>query len=946
MKTIRLTVVTIAVVALAIAITFAQSVSRGRAEVASEESLAPHLHEHQPRLAYDTGTAAVWQDLERLGTIASALHVTAHPDDEDGGMLTFESRGRGARMALLTLTRGEGGQNLMSADFFDALGILRTEEQLAADRYYGVEQMFTPAIDYGFSKTADEARQKWGEDRVVGAVVLAIREFRPLVVIARFQGTPRDGHGHHQMSGIAAREAFAAAGDPTKYPEQLRDGLRPWTPLKLYMDNVHSNETWNVVIHSGDYKPTLGDTYADISRRGWWNHRTQFGGGYYAHTGVYDSYYKRLAPDGEGADKEKSFFSGINVGITGMAQFWNSNAAAENSPGASRIHSPAGAAPAWLTAGLEAIARNVQQAQRQFSAAGGNGHPEALAPVLARGLGMTRALRRRVEDAANRPAGADEVARELDLKIRQYEDAIADALGVEMYAYVAPEQQPTGFFARFVWQDTPRVVIPNEKFNVKIELTSRSPLPVAVKSVGLRASDAAWQLPADQTGGRVQEDQAAGAGQRAQELAGDHAETWRFELQTPAAPVLTRPYWHPRDSVEHSWYDLDRPQYELRPLAPYPLSAVAELTVNGLPVKIRRRVLTTEHVKGVGQQFVPLMTAPAISVTLAPRAGIVPLATQTVALTATVHSNVEGGAKGSVALDLPAGWTSEPANAAFDVEKQGEDATLDFTIHAAARDGARYRIGAVADWNGQQFREGYREVGYMGITPYPLYRPAAYRTTGVQVQVAPGLRIGYIMGTGDSVPAAMRVLGVTPHPITPGELASADLSQYDEIMLGVRAYVARDDVKRYNGRLLDYVRNGGVLVVQYNTFEFDHDYGPYPYKMGSGQEVTDETAAVEILDPRNPVLSFPNRITEADFDGWVEQRGSRFFDSWAPEYEALLSSHDPGQAPQRGGLLFARYGRGIYVLQSYALYRQLPEGVPGSYRLLANLLSLPKSSAR
>jgi hypothetical protein len=253
----------------------------------------------------------------------------------------------------------------------------------------------------------------------------------------------------------------------------------------------------------------------------------------------------------------------------------------------------------------------------------------------------------------------------------------------------------------------------------------------------------------------------------------------------------------------------------------------------------------------------------------------------------------------------------------------------------------------VAEYSGRQYREGYEVTGYPGVRPYFLYRPAMYQTTGVDVKVAPDLKVGYVTGSGDDVPSALEPLGIKVNFLSPADVASGDLSKYDAILLGVRAYAARDDLKTNNNRLLEYVKNGGVVIVQYNTPEYDHNYGPYPYVMGRNpQEVTDEASEVTILNPSNPVFNWPNKITQKDFAGWVEERGSKWIQTWDPQYEALLETHDEGQAPQKGGLLYAKYGKGIYIYNAYAFYRQLPEGVPGAYRIFANMISLPKNPQR
>lgn len=877
-------------------------------------------------LPLDRGAAGTWQMLQRLGTTASALQITAHPDDEDGGMLTFEARGQGVRMGLLTLTRGEGGQNVISDDYFDAAGILRTREVLDADRFYGVRtQMFTRALDYGYSRSVDEARRKWGEARVLADVVRAIRTFRPLVILSRFQGAARDGHAHHQMAGLLARAAFVAAADPNQFPDQIRAGLRPWRVRKLYMDNVRAQEVWNVDVSSGGYNPVLGDTYVDIARHGWWQHVSQYGGGAIPHPGAYHSYYKRLAPNRAGADHESGFFDGIDTSLSGLAAW------AGPQP------------PAWLSAALGQIARDVAAARDAFRMTA----PQACVPALARGLARTRQLEKRLAIAAEIPAAArDDIAAELAGKDRQFQEALADALAVQVLPVVSPPRPASGFFARFAWNDTLRIAIPGATFGVGVDVSSRAPVPVRVADVHLEAQ---WQSSGETASTppqRIAPSSSPGAAD-AGLLAGDQVATWQFQVPVPTDAGYTRPYWRPRQSVEESWYQLRDPAYLLRPFAPYPLSAVATLIVDGVPIQVRRPVLTGRHETGLGQVLLPLMVGPAISVALAPRAGIIPIrpgdSTAHFELTAQISSNVAGAASGTVRLDLPPGWSSEPDVATITLPREGAEAALRFRVTPGQVAAREYAVTAVATFAGQTYREGYRMVGYRGIRPYPFYQPATVHTTGVKLSLASGVRLGYVMGTGDSVPQALATLGVVPHLLSPEELASGDLHQFDEIMLGVRAYAAREDLRRFNQRLLQYVREGGVLVVQYNTTEMNHDFGPYPYDMSEGVRVSQEEQPVTILRPDSPLLTFPNRITEADFQGWVEERGHGFWNQWAPQYQPLLETHDEGQAPQKGGLLVAAYGRGLYVYDAYALYRQLTEGVPGSFRMLANLVSLPKA---
>jgi hypothetical protein len=364
-------------------------------------------------------------------------------------------------------------------------------------------------------------------------------------------------------------------------------------------------------------------------------------------------------------------------------------------------------------------------------------------------------------------------------------------------------------------------------------------------------------------------------------------------------------------------------------------------------MRLGQVVQTTRRATGYGPVFEPLVIGPAVSIAISPRAGIVPLGSQSFPVKAVVHSNVKGTAKGTVQLDLPQGWKATPASADFATVSDGDEQAVEFTVTPAQLATKEYQITATASLNGKQFREGYDITGYPGLRPYFLYKPATYRTSGVDVKVAPGLRIGYVMGSGDEVPASLEHLGIRTSSLSPADLASGDLSKFDVILLGVRTYAARDELRSNNSRLLDYVKNGGVVVVQYNTPEFDHNFGPYPYSMTSNpEEVTDEASKVSILKPENPIFNWPNRITEADFQGWVEERGSKWMKTWDPHYEALLETHDKDQEPQRGGLLYAKYGKGIYVYNAYAFYRQLPEGVPGAYRIFANIVSLPKNPSR
>ncbi|MGA9887796.1 MAG: hypothetical protein WBQ31_09900, partial [Candidatus Acidiferrales bacterium] len=395
-------------------------------------------------------------------------------------------------------------------------------------------------------------------------------------------------------------------------------------------------------------------------------------------------------------------------------------------------------------------------------------------------------------------------------------------------------------------------------------------------------------------------------------------------------------------NIEQAYYDIQTPKDLNLPLAPYPLSAKIRFVFDGVPFDQAQVVQSVQRVVGPGTVLEPLIVAPAISISIMPQAGIVPLDTKSFEVSVNLHSNVKGPAKGTVKLDLPEGWTATQEE--FSTAKDGDDQSLNFHVTPASLKEKAYDITAVASYDGHDYKEGYHTIGYSGLRPYNLYRASTYHATGVDVKVAPGLEIGYIVGAGDDIPQSLVNLGIKVHFLTPEDLASASLSKFNAIILGVRAYAVRPDLIIHNGRILDYVKNGGVVIVQYNTPEYDHNYGPYPYKMGSNpEEVTDEDSQVEILAPSNPVFTWPNKITSKDFENWVEERGSKFLVSWDPQYVPLLETHDPGQAPQKGGLVYAQYGKGIYIYNAYAFYRQMPDGVPGAYRIFANMVSLGKN---
>ena len=844
----------------------------------------------------DAGVAGVWQKLGKLQTTASVMHTTAHPDDEHGGVLTWLSRGQGARVSLMTLTRGESGDNAIGSELFDALGLIRTEELALADRYYGVDQQYYgTVVDYGFSKRLDETLDKWGRERAVADLVRVIRIERPLVIVSRFQGNARDGHGNHSAAGLLSREAFAKAGDPAAFPDQIAGGLRPWQPLKLYMGGVREQEDWTLRVDAGAYDPVQGESYAALARLGLGFQRSQNGGRVGSQPGPAFSYYKRLESKVSAPDREQSFFDGIDTTIPGVYRTLQRDA-------------PDGAA-----ALLSAIDREIGGAVRAFTLA----NPSASAPALARALVATR--------EAARALGRDaDVAHLLSIKERQIADAMHAVLGVRLEAIAQPAgaAAPSGPFSPLPVMPP---VVPGQTFTVRTTFAARAQAAANLTADVTIDAGARWKIVPDPS-----------------PAAGGPAGAGRFTVTVPEDEPATRPYFS-RASIQDTVYttaDAASVNYPVREPA---LNARATYKVDGVPLEIRRPVTGVESNVPYGVAFPALAIVPALSVALTPAHAVVPLSgSGELTMTVDLSNNREASSKGSVRLALPEGWTATPPTQAFELSRAGERALYSFKVRAPAERTGTHRIEAVASLDGREYRDGFQVIRHRDLETRRLYRDAVASVRGVDVRVAPGLRVGYVMGIGDDVPAGIAQLGAAVQLLDERDLASGDLARFHAIVTGTRAYAVRADLRTYNRRLLDYVRDGGHLIVLYNTQELVPNlFAPYPGELpASAEEVSEEDSPADILAPGLPVLTAPNRITAADFEGWVEQRGSKFWVSWDSRYTPVLATWDRGQAPQRGGWLQASYGKGQYTYFAYALHRQLPYGVPGAYRLLANLLSL------
>ncbi len=865
-------------------------------------------------LPIDEGVTGLKLVLRQLHTTARLMHTVAHPDDEDGGMLTLESRGHGVTALQLTLNRGEGGQNIIGSELFDELGLVRTLELLSADRYYGVEQRFTRVADFGFSKTAEETFEKWGgHDIALGDMVRVIRTFRPDVICTRFQGDSRDGHGHHQASGILTREAFRAAADPTRFPEQIREGLEPWQAKKLYMDNVRADEAWNVELETSQVDPLLGESYIQFAFKGLQHQLSQGAGNWHLTERRRTSYYKLIdsvLPNVPVSNvHEKDFFDGID---TSLPSLWL------------RLGQDQSKA-AWLRLDLDWIQRTIDEATTAVDKS-----PQAAATPLLRGLALTHNLITKVEASQLSAVEKADVLVELRAKQEQFEHAANLALGLELSAGPGtPDGRPMAeeFATSSNGPVLAAVITAGKTFLLVAKFRNGSSSSLALKQLTLDVPQG-WksELFMDKVPASL------GPGQGCSIM---------FRVSPPADAQITKAYFHRNDPETDSVYTSDEPQYVTLPLPPPPVYARVVYQLGEREGVIRAVARTPLHDQHGEAWSMPLAVVPPFSVHTVPSTQIIAAQPNPEAdLDAQVRSTADHAA-GEVRVEVPAGWQVQPRFEALDFSKQGEHSSKFTVLPDGAKEG-RYRVSALIQADGREFQQGYSLVTRPDIGGFFYYRPAVQRASIVDVKVPPGLKIGYIMGAGDDIPTVLRQIGLDVTLLTPEDVANGNLQRFGTIVLGIRAYDTRDDVKKNNQRLLDYVRDGGTLLVQYNTQPTDFNaghYTPYPAEL-SRERVTVEEAPVTLLQPDNEAFHYPSQITQSDFAGWVQERGLYFMDQWDQHFTPLLASNDPGEQPQKGGLLVAQYGKGYYIYTGYAFFRQLPFGVPGAIRLYVNLLSV------
>ncbi|MEO8189776.1 MAG: PIG-L family deacetylase [Acidobacteriota bacterium] len=838
------------------------------------------------------GIDAIDPLLRKLETNRRLLIIAAHPDDEDTALLTLISRGMGGEAAYLSLSRGDGGQNLIGDDLGVGLGLIRTGELNAARHLDGARQFFTRAYDFGYSRNIAESLRLWPKDAVMEDAVRVIRRFRPQVVVAIFSGTPRDGHGQHQESGIIAREAFKAAGDPAAFPGLAAEGLRAWQPAALYQTTRFlDRDKTTLVLPTGGLEPLTGRSFQQIAVASRSLHRSQ-GTGALQPIGPNEARVGWLE-GGSGRDAG-DLFAGTDSDLASLS---------------AGIADPAGRRD--LSARLSRIAALARQARARLSPASLSDSVPAVAAILT-DLRAARA-------ALAADAGAAAV---LDEKISSAESALAAAAGIALDALADRE-----------------TATPGETLSVTVQISNAGGGEIAADSVTLVSPDG-WTVPA------------AAAAAAGKSVASGALAEWKLSATLPSDALPTVPYFL-RSPLRGAMYDWSSapPAVRGEPFGPPPLSVSVTLKVGGVPVTVTREATFRYRDEEYGEIRRAVRAVPRIEVFADPPFLVLPIARAGTPsrFSVTVASNAPGPVSGRVEAQTPAGWTAAPAS--FSLAKKGDRAFVELELKPPASGARPGRVAislAAVLASGERFRLGVRTIDYEHIRPTPFPREASVSVTALDLKLPKLSAIGYVRGASDRVPEALLAVGVPLRLLSGNDLEHGSLSSFDAIVLGVRAYETEPALANANGRLLDWVRAGGLLIVQYQQLGFTEGaFAPEKLEITRPiDRVTDETAPVTILDPSHPIFRSPNSIGPADWEGWVQERGIYFAHTWTAAYTPLLSMQDPGEPEQRGSLLAARVGKGRYIYTGLAFFRELPAGVPGAYRLFANLLAWRGPDAR
>ena len=762
--------------------------------------------------------------IEKLNVKGSVLYIAAHPDDENTRLLAYLAKEAKVRAGYLSLTRGDGGQNLIGNEQAELLGLIRTQELLAARKVDGAEQFFTRANDFGFSKTADESFKIWGKEQILADVVWVIRNFRPDVIITRFPEDSRAGHGHHAGSGILAREAFAAAADPKRFPEQLAY-VKVWQAKRLLWNTFNFGGTNTTApdqlkIDVGLYNPLVGKSYGEIAAISRTNHKSQ-GFGSTLQRGEAFEFFSHVA----GEPAKNSIFDGINTSINDQ--------------------------------NIQSILTEVQQ---KFDAK----QPELALPNLLK-------LRKATENK--------------DFNHQLLDELILACAGVWVEANTPENVYAIGD------------VIP-----VRLQAIARTKLPISIstadKTVVLipnKLSSSDLKLTAENT---------------------------------------TQPYWL-QENHPIGQYLINKQELVGYPENPNQLAVKLKVIINNQPIELSSPIVFKSTDPIVGERYQPLVIAPTVTATLSEKAYVFNgNAPKTIAVTLKSFKN---NAVGFLSPKLPKGWKSSIDKIDFNLPNKGDEQLVSFTITPGSEGSGNLTLQVSVD--GKIDDKGLKTISYAHIPNITIFPEATARLEKIDLKTV-GKNIAYIDGAGDLVPEALKEMGYLVTKLNVSQVLNADLSKFDAIVTGVRLYNINTNVKLIQPKLLKYVEDGGTLLIQYNVNNGlkTTNIGPYPFKLAN-KRVTEEDAKVNFLKPSHPALNYPNKITAKDFEGWVQERGLYFATDIDPKYSTIFSMNDTGEAASDGSLLIADYGKGKFVYTSLVFFRELPAGVPGAYRLFANLLA-------
>jgi LmbE family N-acetylglucosaminyl deacetylase len=851
--------------------------------------------------------------LKKLNVVGSVMYIAAHPDDENTRLLAYLANGRQLETSYLSCTRGDGGQDLIGPELREQLGVIRTQELLAARRIDGAHQYFTRANDFGFSKTSAETFTIWDKEQVLADMVWVIRQRRPDVLLTRFPPDARAGHGHHQASAILAAEAFDAAGDPKRFPEQLKY-VQAWQPKRLYWNTgsffVKPGENMDgyLKLDAGGYNPLLGQSYGEIAARSRSQHRSQ-GFGSAAQRGEAIEYFQFV----KGTPAKTDLFEGID-------QTWN------------RV--PGGAA----------VGKLVSEVIRTYDAA----NPSAsVAGLVAAQKAMDKLAH---SFSSSKSTASDQEATYTIFWLSQKESEIDRLLFACIGLHIeAVALSPT--------------ITPGGKLEVKIEAINRSPLQV---SIGL--------LPHMIIKGELKQDVSFSSSTTVDILPDKST-----DIERPAQGI-TQPYWlleKPTVGMYRIPAVVTAFHKEGQHFMSVSLFRARETDVIGTPenqaavnltfsLSIEGQVLNYivpvqyKHTDPVlGELYQPLAVVPPVMVNIPAARAYVFADQQPKQVPVTLRAG-QAGVAGSLALQVPSGWQAEPATAPFSLKNKDDEQTITFNLRplAGAAEG-KAELRAVATVGAEKYSRGIQQIVYPHIPTQTLFPEATAPLVKLNVARGHTKNIGYLMGAGDEVPEALRQLGYTVSLLDPAtDLTAERLAKYDAVVLGVRAYNVLDRLKTQQPQLLKYVENGGTMLVQYvvNRGTVLPEIGPYPLTL-SNDRVTVENTPVTFLPtpggaiitrpaakPTAPslaqeLLTTPNKLISADFtQGWVQEQGLYYPSTWDSHYQPVIASHDPGETDKQSAILVAPYGKGRYIYTGLSLFRELPAGVPGAFRVLANLV--------